>query len=165
MDSRRKTMRPFTYTKQTKIINNKKNIYERKVTEEEEKRCVKFFSVKQHPFIDFFKHSYWLKHYLLQPRGQSRLATWQQLWTAWETEFFNCRQVRCLESERLYYSLLMQRTKVRLFLTIYTLDVYVARGYFGKARGWKSDTEGAKSKSLILSQCMRNVDFHGLNIH
>jgi hypothetical protein len=62
-----------------------------------------------------FMLSIMVEHYLLQPCGQSRLATWQQLLTAWEIEFFNCRHFRRLEGQRLKYSLLMKRTKVRLF--------------------------------------------------
>jgi hypothetical protein len=89
---------------------------------EEEEKCENF-SHKQLPFIDKMLHFDWASHYLLQPRGQSCLATWQQHFTACEIEFFSCRHVRCLEGERLKYSLLMKQTKMRLFLAIYTLTL------------------------------------------
>jgi hypothetical protein len=80
-----------------------------------EEKWYEKISHKTNPFIESFLHSYWSSHYLLQLRGQSRFAMWQKLLTAWETEIFNYRHVRFLEGERLHYSLLVKRTKVRLF--------------------------------------------------
>jgi hypothetical protein len=100
----------------------------------EEKWCENF-SQRTIPFIESFLHFDWLEHYLLQPRGQSRLAMWQQFLTAWETEIFNCCHVRCLEGERLKYSLLMNRTKVHIFWQ-FTHSIRKLQGSnFGKFRG------------------------------
>jgi hypothetical protein len=79
---------------------------------------VKFFSHKHLPFMDKMLHSYWPIHYLPQPRGQSRCATWQKHLIAWGTEIFHCRQFRSLGSEPLHNSLLGKQTTVRIFFQI-----------------------------------------------
>jgi hypothetical protein len=63
-----------------------------------EEKCENL-SHKPLPFIEKLVYPYWLEHYLLQPRGQLRLAPWQQLLSAYGAKFFHCRQVLYIESE------------------------------------------------------------------